>query len=85
MPLQKLVEYNQRQESRPSLYSEGPVRYIVHLDHDGRFQGPLIDYGRPFESSHQARPVPADSPSPACGEHPPAVAGRQSRLHLRPH
>ena len=31
MLLQKLIEYNQRQERRPSLYSEGPVRYIVHL------------------------------------------------------
>ena len=47
MLLQKLIEYNQRQERRPSLYSEGPVRYIVHLDRAGRFQGPLIDTADP--------------------------------------
>ena len=47
MLLQKLVEYNQRQEHRPSLYGEGPVRYIVHLDRDGRFQSPLIDTADP--------------------------------------
>ena len=53
MLLQKLVEYNQRQERRPSLYGEGPVRYIVHLDRDGRYQGPLIDTA--IESDRRTR------------------------------
>ena len=42
MLLQKLVDYSRRQGNRPSLYEEGPVRYIVNLDGDGGFRS-MID------------------------------------------
>ncbi|MFQ6099395.1 MAG: type I-C CRISPR-associated protein Cas8c/Csd1, partial [Armatimonadota bacterium] len=36
MLLQKLREYSDRLELPPTLYSDGPVRYIVELDGNGR-------------------------------------------------
>ena len=35
MLLKKLAEYSERLDLRPSLYSEGPVRYWVNLDREG--------------------------------------------------
>ena len=45
MLLKKLAEYSERLELelRPSLYSEGPVRYWVNLDRDGRYLPPFSD------------------------------------------
>ena len=47
MLLKKLAEYSERLELRPSLYSEGPVRYWVNLDRDGRYLPPLSDSADP--------------------------------------
>ena len=47
MLLKKLAEYSERLELRPSLYSEGPVRYWVNLDRDGRYLPPFSDSADP--------------------------------------
>ncbi len=47
MLLKKLAEYSERQEFRPSLYSEGPVRYWINLDRDGRYIPPFSDSADP--------------------------------------
>ena len=61
MALQKLADYSLRLEGRPSLYGEGPVRYIVNLDREGRFLAPLIDTADPSNRRTRRgriRPVP---------------------------
>ena len=45
--LQKLADYSERQEPRPSLYSEGPVRYWVNLDKEGGYLPPFSDSADP--------------------------------------
>ena len=47
MLLKKLAEYSERLELRPSLYSEGPIRYWVNLDRDGRYLPPFSDSADP--------------------------------------
>ena len=47
MLLKKLAEYSKRLEQRPSLYSEGPVRYWINLDRDGRYLPPFSDSADP--------------------------------------
>ena len=47
MLLKKLAEYSERLELRPSLYSEGPVRYWINLDRIGRYLPPLSDSADP--------------------------------------
>ena len=47
MLLKKLAEYSERLEPRPSLYSEGPVRYWINLDREGRYLPPFSDSADP--------------------------------------
>ena len=47
MLLKKLAEYSEQQGFRPSLYSEGPVRYWINLDRDGRYLPPFSDSADP--------------------------------------
>ncbi len=51
MLLQRLVEFSNRLALPPELYSEGPVRYIIHLDGEGRLLSP-----RPVDTADPARP-----------------------------
>ena len=43
MLLKKLTEYSERLDLPPSLYSEGPCRYFINLNPDGKFLPPLVD------------------------------------------
>ena len=45
--LNKLIEYSERLDLPPSLYAEGPVRYWINLDSQGRFLPPLVDTADP--------------------------------------
>ena len=47
MLLEKLIEYSERLELPPSLYSEGPARYWINLDPQGRFLPSVIDTADP--------------------------------------
>lgn len=47
MLLERLIEYSERLDLPPPLYAEGPVRYWVNLDHQGRFLPPVIDTADP--------------------------------------
>ncbi len=47
MLLEKLIEYSERLDLPPSLYAEGPVRYWINLDAQGRFLPPLVDTSDP--------------------------------------
>ena len=47
MLLEKLIEYSERLDLPPSLYAEGPVRYWINLDAQGRFLPPLVDTADP--------------------------------------
>ena len=60
MLLKKLAEYSERLELRPSLYSEGPVRYWVNLDRDGRYLPPFSD------SADPSSPEPAGGSAASC-------------------
>ena len=43
MLLRKLSEYSERLNLPPTLYAEGPIRYWVNLDSQGRFLAPMTD------------------------------------------
>jgi len=62
MLLKRLVEYCERLESRPTLYAEAPVRYIVELDSAGRLLRPepidTADPATPRTKRGQRRPMP---------------------------
>ena len=47
MLLEKLIEYSKRLDLPPSLYAEGPVRYWINLNRQGRFLPPIIDTADP--------------------------------------
>ena len=47
MLLERLIEYSDRLDLTPSLYAEGPVRYWINLDAQGRFLPPLVDTADP--------------------------------------
>lgn len=48
MLLKRLAEYSDRLESRPTLYAEAPVRYIIELDSDGNLLNPEpVDTAKP--------------------------------------
>ena len=47
MLLEKLIEYSKRLDLPPSLFAEGPVRYWINLDRQGRFLPPIIDTADP--------------------------------------
>ena len=47
MLLEKLIEYSERLDLPPSLYAEGPVRYWINLDAQGRFLPPMVDTADP--------------------------------------
>ena len=47
MLLEKLIEYSERLDLPPSLYAEGPARYWINLDAQGRFLPPLVDTADP--------------------------------------
>jgi CRISPR-associated protein Csd1 len=55
MLLRRLVDYSDRLESRPTLYSEVPVRYIVELDGSGNLLSPEITDTSDPKSSHAKR------------------------------
>ena len=61
MLLQRLVEHSNQQYALPSLYAEGPLRYLINLDQEGRFFPPLTDMGdssRPLTRRGQRRLLP---------------------------
>jgi CRISPR-associated protein Csd1 len=62
MLLQKLREYSERLELPPTLYSEGPVRYVVELDGSGRLLNrhltDLADPSSPRTKRGQRRLLP---------------------------
>ena len=47
MLLEKLIEYPEQLGLPPSLYVEGPLRYWINLDTQGRFLPPLVDTADP--------------------------------------
>ena len=47
MLLRRLSEFSERLDLPPNLYSEGPVRYFINLDQDGRFLPPMNDTADP--------------------------------------
>ena len=47
MLLERLIEYSERLEPAPSLYAEGPVRYWISLDPQGRLLPPVMDTADP--------------------------------------
>lgn len=50
--LRQLVEYTDRLDLPPPLYSETPIRYVVQLDHDGR----LVSR-QPFDTADPSSPA----------------------------
>lgn len=62
MLLQKLKDYSERLDMPPTLYGEGPLRYIVELDEDGRLLTPkltdLADPSSPVTKNGQRRQLP---------------------------
>ena len=48
MLLRKLSEYSERlPDQPPSLYAEGPVRYVINLDQQGNIRPPMVDIADP--------------------------------------
>lgn len=45
--LKRLIEYSERGVLPPSLYADGPVKYWINLDGEGRFLPPMIDTADP--------------------------------------
>jgi CRISPR-associated protein Csd1 len=62
MLLQKLRDYSERLDLPPTLYAEGPLRYIVELDEQGRLLSPtltdLSDAASPRTRRGQRRLLP---------------------------
>ncbi len=62
MLLQRLKEYSQRLDLPPTLYSEGPLRYIIDLDSNGRLLSPtpidISDPANPRTKRGQRRHLP---------------------------
>ena len=47
MILEKLVHHSERLEPSPRLYAQGPVRYWINIDPQGRFIPPVTDTADP--------------------------------------
>lgn len=50
MLLERLTQHSERPEPPPRLYAEGPVRYWVNLDPQGRLPPPVMDTAEPSSS-----------------------------------